>query len=95
MKQDQIQKAWVLYLLECKNGMFYCGITNDLSARYEAHANGRGAKYTRANPPNKILGSFPFPGRSEASRAEYAVKKVRRHLKLATAAHLSTQAMSL
>ncbi len=65
---------WILYLLECKGGSFYAGITNDLDARYKAHAEGRGAKYTRANPPIRILAQKSFIDRSEASKAEAQVK---------------------
>jgi putative endonuclease len=94
METQENTKTWVLYLLECANGKYYCGITNDMEARYAAHISGRGAKFTRANPPKRVVASFPFPGRSEASRAEYAVKQVRRGIKLATAAHLSSTAMA-
>lgn len=73
---------WCLYLLECKNGAYYAGITNDLSARYEAHLSGRGARYTRANPPVRILGTRWYPNRSAASIAEHAIKQLPRDQKL-------------
>ena len=38
--------GWCLYLIECRNGSYYAGITNNLDARYAAHAAGRGARYT-------------------------------------------------
>lgn len=74
--------AWCLYLLECRNGALYAGITNDLQARYEAHRSGKGAKYTRSNPPVRILASCPFPDRSTASRAEARVKALPSYLKI-------------
>ncbi|HEX5305551.1 MAG TPA: GIY-YIG nuclease family protein [Dyella sp.] len=67
---------WCLYLIECSNGAWYAGITNHLAARYAAHATGRGARYTRANPPRHLLGWRPYPDRSSASRAEAAIKKL-------------------
>lgn len=73
---------WVLYLLECKNGAFYAGITNNLDARYAAHVSGKGAKYTRANPPVKILASKAYPDRSAASVAEAQLKQLPRQQKL-------------
>lgn len=76
-------KQWCLYLLECANGAFYAGITNNLAARYEAHRSGKGAKFTRANKPVRVLGSCPFPDRASASRAEWAVKQLPRNRKLA------------
>jgi len=51
---------WQLYLLECKGGSYYAGITNNLEARYKAHVEGKGARYTRANPPLRILASKPY-----------------------------------
>lgn len=73
---------WVLYLLECKNGAFYAGITNNLEQRYAAHASGKGARYTRANPPVKILASKLYVDRSAASVAEAQLKQLPRHKKL-------------
>lgn len=74
---------WCVYLIECRNGAWYAGITNDLDARYAAHVAGKGARYTRANPPVRLLGSRPFANRSEASRAEWAVKRLPKSKKLA------------
>jgi putative endonuclease len=74
---------WYVYLIECRNGCWYAGITNDVEARYAAHAAGKGARYTRANPPVKLLGARPFEDRSAASRAEYALKRLARSKKLA------------
>ena len=69
-------KVWYLYLLECLDGSIYTGIALDVAARYLAHAKGTGARYTRAHPPRRILGSQPFPNRSSASKAEYRVKQL-------------------
>ena len=35
---------WFLYLLECRNGHYYAGITNDLDARFAVHLSGKGAR---------------------------------------------------
>lgn len=74
---------WYLYLIECRGGAYYAGITNDLEARYRAHANGAGARYTRANPPLRLLGSRAYPDRSAAARAEWEIKRLPRERKLA------------
>lgn len=68
--------AWFLYLIECKNGALYAGITTDIDRRYAQHLSGKGAKYTRANPPRKLIGEKEFPDRSAASKAEYAIKQL-------------------
>ena len=74
--------SWVLYLLECNNGAYYAGITNNLEARFAAHVSGNGARYTRANPPIKIIASKLYPDRSSASVAEVQLKKLSRHKKI-------------
>ena len=74
---------WCVYLIECRNGAWYAGITNDLEARYAAHVAGKGARYTRANPPVRLLGSRAFADRSAASKAEHEVKRLPKSRKLA------------
>lgn len=73
---------WYLYLLECVGGSYYAGITNDLSARFDAHQQGKGARYTRAFPPLQILASKPYPNRSSASVAEARLKRLPKAKKL-------------
>jgi putative endonuclease len=74
--------GWCLYLLECKGGAYYAGITNNLEARFSAHKEGRGARYTRANPPLRILATKPYADRSAASIAEAQLKRIPRDEKL-------------
>ena len=74
--------AWCLYLLECADGSYYAGITNDLENRIKAHNDGLGAKYTRGRGPVKLLAQQDFENRSEASKAESAIKKLPKSQKL-------------
>src|SRR5690606_6761645 len=76
-------RPWFLYLLECRNGAWYAGISTDVDARFQAHLAGKGARYTRANPPLRLLGSRAFPDRAAASRAEWEIKRLPRERKLA------------
>ncbi|PPT82629.1 hypothetical protein XarzCFBP7410_15055 [Xanthomonas arboricola pv. zantedeschiae] len=76
-------KPWHLYLLLCRNGSYYAGITNDLERRFQAHQRGTGARYTRANPPLELLASHPYADRAAASRAEWQLKQQPRARKLA------------
>ena len=73
---------YYVYLLECSDGSYYAGITNDLENRIKAHNNGTGAKYTRGRGPVKLLAQQSFDNRSEASKAENAIKKLPKNLKL-------------
>lgn len=74
--------TWWLYVLECQRGVLYTGIAKDVEARFEAHVNGTGAKFTRLNRPVRILGKAAVPTRSDALRAEYALKQLSRADKL-------------
>ena len=60
--------SWFLYLIECRDGSLYTGITTDVARRYVQHAGGKGARYTRAHPPLQLLGAVECPDRSTASR---------------------------
>ncbi|QBP50795.1 GIY-YIG nuclease family protein [Burkholderia pseudomallei] len=68
--------SWYLYLIECADGSVYTGITTDVAARFDKHAQGAGARYTRARKPRAVLASFALADRSSASRAEYWVKRL-------------------
>ncbi|WP_322014424.1 GIY-YIG nuclease family protein [Paraburkholderia sp. J12] len=81
---------WFLYLLECDDGSVYTGIAVDVAARFEQHANGMGARYTRSRKPVQVLASFELAGRAEASRAEYWVKRLKPQEKRALAAGART-----
>jgi putative endonuclease len=68
--------AWFLYLIECSDGSLYTGIATDVEARFAKHVSGDGARYTRSRKPVAVRASFELGGRSEASRAEYWVKRL-------------------
>ena len=78
-------QCWWLYLLVCRDGRTYTGIAIDVAARFAAHSNGKGAKFTRSNPPVRVLGAHAFASKSKALKAEAALKKLDRTQKLAWA----------
>ena len=68
---------WFVYLIECCGGSIYTGIAIDVAARYAAHAAGKGARYTRAHPPVRLLATIEYPDRSSALKAEYRIKQLK------------------
>jgi putative endonuclease len=82
MQDNKNERVWWVYLLACKNGRLYVGVAVDVEARFASHVSGKGARFTRANPPERILAARPFPSRSLAQKAEYALKRLRREKKL-------------
>lgn len=76
-------KSWFVYVIECDDGRLYTGITNDLTARFDVHASGKGAAFTRMNKPVRLLAARMYPTRSVALKAEALLKKQTREFKIA------------
>lgn len=77
------EPLWFVYLIECRSGKFYCGITNDLIRRWNQHLDGAGAKFTRSDPPVEMLGYEIVDSKSAALKRERAIKDLNRKLKIA------------
>ncbi len=75
--------GYLLYILRCKDGTLYTGITDDLPRRLAAHRAGKGAKYTRGRAPLELAYCESCPDKSAALRRERAVKGLTRAKKLA------------
>ena len=73
---------WYLYVVRCKDGSFYTGITKDVEARIKVHNSPRGAKYTRARRPVVLLYTEEFETKSQALHREIEVKKLGRENKI-------------
>ena len=78
-----MEKQWVLYVLECKDGTLYTGVTDDLERRLAVHRAGKGAKYTRGRAPLILRYVEECEDHSSALRREYAVKQLKKAEKLA------------
>ncbi|MCF7844482.1 MAG: GIY-YIG nuclease family protein [Kiritimatiellales bacterium] len=63
------------YLARCSDNSLYSGYCKDISDRENAHNAGKGAKYTRARRPVKIIHSEEFQTQSEAMKRESEIKK--------------------
>lgn len=79
-------KTWHVYMLECAGGLIYTGIALDVAARFEKHRVGRGAAFTRINPPVRLMAAKPCGTQGDATREESSLKKLRRAEKLAWSA---------
>lgn len=85
-QKKRMLQPWYLYLLVCRNGRLYSGITTDLAARFDKHKRGKGGMFTRLNPPRRMVAATVFENRAEASRAEYRMKQLSVGEKLRVAA---------
>jgi len=72
----------VVYILKCRGGRLYTGITNNLAKRVAAHRAGLGARFTRAFAPVRLVWSEAGYTHSAAARREAAIKKLPRSAKI-------------
>ena len=76
---------WYLYVLECKDGSYYTGITTDVVRRVAEHNTNKkkASKYAWSQRPVRLLKTWKYEDRSTASKAEYAFKKLKKSEKRA------------
>lgn len=70
------------YILQCEDGTYYTGWTNDLKKRFQAHMQGKGAKYTKSHRPVKVAYYEVFDTPQEAMSREWHIKKLNREEKI-------------
>ena len=75
---ESAAKEAYVYMLRCRDGSLYTGITTDLNRRLAEHLSGgkEAAKYTRSHPPSHLAAAFAVSGLKEAARFEYAIKRL-------------------
>ncbi|MDX2012250.1 MAG: GIY-YIG nuclease family protein [Myxococcaceae bacterium] len=74
---------WYVYMVRCRDGSLYTGITTDLARRVAAHSNGTGARYTRSRRPVTLVYSRRARDKASALKTEYRLKQLSRSEKLA------------
>ena len=76
---------WFVYIIECKNNSFYTGITKNVKRRFFEHqyVNKKASKYCLKLRPLKLMYvSLKYFNRSDASKAEFKIRKLSRKEKL-------------
>lgn len=69
---------WHVYLVRCRDGSLYAGITTDLARRLIEHNSGSGAKYTRSRRPVELVWAEVKRNGSFARKREAEIKKMSR-----------------
>lgn len=77
-----MEHTWKLYMLRCRDGSLYTGITTDVEKRLEAHRSGKGAKYTRGRGPLELMYQEECGDHSTALKREIEIKALTREGKL-------------
>lgn len=72
-----IKSEWQVYIVACRDGTLYTGITTCLSRRLAEHNAGKnGARYTRSRRPVNLIFSEPATSRSNAAKREWQIKQM-------------------
>ncbi len=77
----QSKKKYYVYIILTVNNTLYCGYTDNVKKRYSLHLSGKGAKYTRANKPLKLVYTAEFDDKTSAQHEERRIKKLSRRQK--------------
>ena len=74
--------SWHVYIIECKDGLLYTGITNNLQRRIKAHNSGNGCRFTKYRIPVELVYSEEVTTKSQALRREAYIKSLPRKKKI-------------
>ena len=71
--------VYCVYILRCRGNRLYTGITTDVERRFSEHGgSSRGAKFTRAFPPESVAAAWETGSRSDALKLEARIKRLTR-----------------
>ncbi len=78
MKREFVRKGnYYVYILQCSDGTYYTGYTNDIENRIKEHNySKRGAKYLRGKVPVRLVYAKEYHNYRNVLRAERRIKKL-------------------
>ena len=80
---DLNMARWFVYVVRCRDGSLYTGVSTDVAGRVAVHNAGKGARYTRARRPVVVVHVERKRSRGNALKREAAIKAMPRRDKLA------------
>lgn len=71
---------WFLYMIRCRGGSLYTGITTDIKRRFHEHRDGgrKGSKFLRGKAPLELVLKRKIGSKSLALKVEHVVKQMRK-----------------
>ncbi len=72
------KSIWWLYVLACRDGTLYTGVTTDVARRFKQHVAGKASRYTRSRLPVTLIHQERCADRSSALKKEHALKSLPR-----------------
>jgi putative endonuclease len=79
---DLDMARWFVYVVRCRDGSLYTGVSTDVDGRVAVHNAGKGARYTRARRPVVVVHVERKRSRGNALKREAAIKALSRAQKL-------------
>lgn len=76
-------KLWFVYIIECSDGRFYTGITDNVERRFQRHKRGQGGGFTNRLGVQRLLYYEKFSVRGDALKRESQIKCRSKFKKLA------------
>jgi len=73
--RDLSLPGFYCYILRCRDGSLYTGISTDLNRRLQEHNAGKAAKYTFSRRPVRLVWSEAQPSLKAARRREAQLKR--------------------
>ena len=82
MTKDLKHNLWWLYIVACKDGKLYTGVTSDLQRRIRQHNRGQGCRFTKFRTPVHLVYKERCSSKQLALRREAEIKGWNRDKKL-------------
>lgn len=76
-----MQWQWYVYILECRDGLYYTGVTWNLATRLEQHYLGKGSRFTTKHGVKALRYVETFTDLVEARSRERQLKDFSRQKK--------------
>lgn len=81
MNSNIKQWKWYVYIIECRDGLYYTGITWNIDTRIEQHRSGKGSKFTAKHGFKRLCYVEEFTNLVEAREREHQLKDFSRKKK--------------
>ena len=73
--KDKINVMWTVYILQCKDKLFYTELTSNLKNRLKRHASAKGNRFSARKPPQKLCYFELFEKKEQAIARELHIKR--------------------
>jgi len=82
MEKNNKLSVWSLYIVRCRDGTLYTGISTDVKRRFKQHQNSHGAKYLKSRSPLELVFKYRVGRQSQALKIEDKIKRLTKARKL-------------